>query len=73
MQLEEAVQASVDHARRASEEMEKGNLRGAKAPLAKYEKGARKYTKDIKDLIDCYMVMEELYKCNICAQPQSFC
>ena len=62
MQLEEAGQASVDYARMASEEMERGNLRGAKTQLAKAKVKAGRHMKDIKDLIDRYTVKEELYK-----------
>jgi len=62
MEVEEAEQLSVGHAQKASVEMEKGNHRAAIAQLAKAEVDAGRHMRDITDLIDCYTVMEELYK-----------
>ena len=47
MELEKSGLALVDHARKASEEIGRGNIGVAKAPLKKAEEGAGKHMKRI--------------------------
>jgi len=62
MALKKSGETSLDHARKASQQLEEGNTGAAKASLAEAEKSAGKHMKKIKYWIERYTVIQEHYQ-----------
>ena len=60
--LKESGETSLDHARKANQQLEEGNIEAAKTSLAEAEISAGKHMRKIKYWIECYTVIQEHYQ-----------
>ena len=60
--LKESGEISLDHARKASQQLEEGNIGAAKVSLAEAEKSAGKHMKKIKYWIERHTVIQKRYQ-----------
>ena len=62
LSLQESGKTSLDHARKASQEIQEGNIGSAKLALAKVETSTGMHLKEIEYLIERYSVVQDYYK-----------